>query len=308
MLNLSNTNSSIIIRERVDQVLREQYAQTAVINNHTRQVVASALLDIHASLHLDLQAHTKVVSALLDREVRNFRDVDKLHKGIVHNVHERSSGYPLTEEEGQVYFNIQQREAGLHKAIVEEVVESLRYDTINERYEAVAEAHRKTLEWIFEPVDEEDDPGQVHWSSFVKWLREGDGIYWINGKAGSGKSTLMKYIYENPRTQEHLQVWAGNTPFHTSMFFFWWRGTKLQKSQGGLLRSLLYDVLHKIPELVPYVLPSQWATLYAAKTNTTKLPPVRMRVLHFWFRFSNRINGRSIYGRLRPFQRLSRPL
>ena len=79
----------------------------------------------------------------------------------------------------------------------------------------------------------------------------------------------MRYIYEDPRTQEHLKVWAGETPVHAAMFF-WWRGTKVQKSKDGLLRSLLYAVLQRTPELVPFVLPSQRASLYATKTNTTQ--------------------------------------
>lgn len=38
------------------------------------------------------------------------------------------------------------------------------------------------------------------WNDFVAWLEEGDGLYWIAGKAGSGKSTLMKYIASHPST------------------------------------------------------------------------------------------------------------
>jgi predicted ATPase len=211
-----------------------------------------------------------MISALVDQNVRNFHDVDKLYGSQYSDVGQRSCGYAVTEEEGQVYFDIQQREAVLYNAIVAEIVESLRYETINERYETVSDAHQKTFEWIFKPTDESNHPDQGLWSDFVTWLREGDGIYWINGKAGSGKSTLMRYIYEDPRTQEHLKVWAGETPVHTPMFFFWWRGTKLQKSQDGLLRSLLYAVLQQTPEFVPFVLPSQWASLYATKTNTAQ--------------------------------------
>ncbi|CZR53594.1 related to small s protein [Phialocephala subalpina] len=265
--------------ERVDKVLEQQYNQIVVNNDHTRQikdttrrVVASALFEFHVSLSQDLQEHTRMISALVDRNVRNFHDMDKLHGGHYSDVRQRSSGVATTEEDAQAYFNIQQNEAVLYKGIVSEIAKSLRYETIDERYESVSEAHQKTFEWIFDPIDESEDPEQAHWSDFVTWLRSGNGIYWINGKAGSGKSTLMKFIYEDPRTQEHLKVWGGETPVHTAIFFFWWRGTKLQKSQDGLLRSLLYAVLQQMPELVPFVLPSQWASLYAAKTNTSKIP------------------------------------
>jgi hypothetical protein len=40
----------------------------------------------------------------------------------------------------------------------------------------------------------------------------------------------------------------------TARYFFWNAGSRLQKSQEGLLRSLLFDVLRQCPELVPHVL------------------------------------------------------
>lgn len=64
------------------------------------------------------------------------------------------------------------------------ILETLRYRGMNERRCNVVEAHAGTFEWIFDP----------HQTEFLKWLREGSDLYWINGSAGSGKSTLMKYL------------------------------------------------------------------------------------------------------------------
>lgn len=44
---------------------------------------------------------------------------------------------------------------------------------------------------------------------FVTWLSEGEGVFHISGKLGSGKSTLMKYICDHWQTEEHLKKWAG---------------------------------------------------------------------------------------------------
>lgn len=41
-------------------------------------------------------------------------------------------------------------------------------------------------------------------------------------------------------------------------FFFWKPGIQLQKSLGGLFRSLLYEILKLCPELIPAVLSDQW--------------------------------------------------
>lgn len=59
---------------------------------------------------------------------------------------------------------------------------------------------KRTFEWIHKIPETSD----ISWSDFNNWLRCGTGIYWINGKAASDKSTLMKYAHEDPRTQEAL--------------------------------------------------------------------------------------------------------
>jgi ABC-type ATPase involved in cell division len=81
------------------------------------------------------------------------------------------------------------------------VLGSLSFSTLSDRLESVELAYHQTFESIYEKSHVSLKP----WSNFVEWLRFGNGIYWINGKAGSGKSTLMRYIYENQRTSEELQ-------------------------------------------------------------------------------------------------------
>jgi ankyrin repeat protein len=68
------------------------------------------------------------------------------------------------------------------------------------------------------------------------WQREG-GLLWINGKPGAGKSTLMEFA----RRSETETVDNGSTIVIS--FYFHGRGTDLQKSIVGLLRSLLHELL-----------------------------------------------------------------
>lgn len=118
----------------------------------------------------------------------------------------------------------------------------------------------RTFDWIFRPVEETSQYAEgIRWADFSEWLRSGKGVYWISGKAGSGKSTLMKYIVTHDTTSRNLKLWAGTTRLCKSGFFFWNSGTQLQCSQVGLFRSLLYDILVQYPELVPATLPAQWA-------------------------------------------------
>jgi len=83
-------------------------------------------------------------------------------------------------------------------------------------------------------------------------------MFWVSGKAGSGKSTLIKFLYDNPRTISELKQWSKDTDLVTAGFFFWNSGTEMQKSVEGLLQSLLHEVLRKYPALMPLVVPSRW--------------------------------------------------
>jgi hypothetical protein len=134
------------------------------------------------------------------------------------------------------------------------ILRSLRIDSISERYNRIVEAHAATFQWIFTDPAAEDRP----WSDFAQWLKSGNGIYWINGKAGSGKSTLMRYIYDRGRTADLLGDWAAELPLTIASFFFWNSGTPDQRSQNGLLRCLIYEVLSQNRDLMPIVVLNQW--------------------------------------------------
>ena len=45
---------------------------------------------------------------------------------------------------------------------------------------------------------------------------------------------------------------------HSLDFYFWYTGSELQKSQEGLLRSILHDIFTKCPDLLPKVVPHRW--------------------------------------------------
>jgi hypothetical protein len=68
----------------------------------------------------------------------------------------------------------------------------------------------------------------------------------------------MKYLVSEERTRAHLQSWAGPKTLVIASFFFWITGTEMQKSQEGLLQSLLYEVLKQCPSLIPSTFPSRW--------------------------------------------------
>jgi hypothetical protein len=63
----------------------------------------------------------------------------------------------------------------------------------------------------------------------------------------------MKHICRQPETKQLLQEWAGQRQVLTAKYFFWDAGTALQKSQEGLLRTLIFDILNSSNDLIPIV-------------------------------------------------------
>jgi hypothetical protein len=127
----------------------------------------------------------------------------------------------------------------------------------DDRFDDIAIAHQRTFDWAMQ----EQDPDQS-WSNLVKWLREDSGVYWISGKAGSGKSTLMKYLYQDPRLMQALKLWAGEDRLIVGTFYFWNPGADIQKSQEGLFRSLLWQVLDQDASLSSQLFPEQYLPGY----------------------------------------------
>jgi hypothetical protein len=125
---------------------------------------------------------------------------------------------------------------------------SLWYPTMEERQQGIWSPHKGTLEWVFQ-----DNPAEKVWDDFNHFVRKGCGTYWITGKAGSGKSTLMKYINSDPKLDEALAEWAAGRRIFKASFYFYYLGTDMQKSEIGLLKSLVLALMstsHQKPEPV----------------------------------------------------------
>lgn len=115
---------------------------------------------------------------------------------------------------------------------------------------SIDETFPKTCEWALEQ----------DFSGLKTWMRTGSGIYWVAGKAGSGKSTLMKFLSNDDRTLEHLSEWSGSRE-HLILVecYFWYLGSSLQRSVEGLLRTILDQILSACPDVVKTLLPERWA-------------------------------------------------
>lgn len=158
----------------------------------------------------------------------------------------------------------------MDNSLYETITQSLFYPAISSRHEQITnefDGIENSYEWIFEEssrikneaVDEtESCQDSPRWANFSEWLRSASKIYWINGKAGSGKSTLMNYICGHRRTEELLKQWSAEKRLLTPKFFFWNAGVREQKTTEGLLRAIIYQILTECQELIACVKVSKY--------------------------------------------------
>jgi hypothetical protein len=147
------------------------------------------------------------------------------------------------------------------------VFDSLQFSQILERRHQIHEAYGDTYRWILESTSDRSH----EWDDFRAWLSsptESKRIYWIHGKPGSGKSTLMRFIDENI-SPHHFQPWARGKTILSAQYFFWNPGSKLQKTLAGLLRTLLLQLLEQQPLLIQRVIGQRkWAAALRPGKNS----------------------------------------
>lgn len=125
------------------------------------------------------------------------------------------------------------------RAVVEDdrsvaFMEALSFPLMERRLASIRRAPGGTCRWIFAK------PGFSNWLGSSGQSSQND-IFWIKGKAGAGKSTLMRCIFETARERMPGR--------HVISFFFNAKGVRLEHSVEGMFRSLLYQILEKVPRL-----------------------------------------------------------
>jgi hypothetical protein len=141
------------------------------------------------------------------------------------------------------------------------ILRDLTFPEMTYREEGIDPAYSKTFQWILsEPSSDSRDRSRDHLLPWLQSERTTDnGIFWIRGKAGSGKSTLMKYLRSDPRLASEANKWSPTGDLLiVSFFIVEMNASYLQQSLEGLLRALLYQVLGQSSYAIPKVLPSRW--------------------------------------------------
>jgi hypothetical protein len=154
-------------------------------------------------------------------------------------------------------------------------LDSLFFPEMFARHRSIGPPSEDTYQWIFDHDTEQDEKERAKLGRFKHWLSTDEPYFWINGKAGSGKSSLMSFIESDKRTEDTLKVWAGSCHLYLFSFFFWRPGSGLQKGITGLLQCLLYQLVKKKPASMGALLSSDRAFAHSVWTETTLVRATR---------------------------------
>ena len=99
----------------------------------------------------------------------------------------------------------------------------------NTRYDKISREHKGSFEWIW-----------AH-NEYKNWSTpDASQFLYVQGKPGSGKSTLTKYFNHNLLEREP----AANSAI-VARFFYSFRDGELQRSHYNMFRSILYNILNQ---------------------------------------------------------------
>lgn len=92
----------------------------------------------------------------------------------------------------------------------QKVLKTLVFKEIDSRAQQIHKEYPETFSWLF-------DRGRT---PLPTWMKTSHGTYWVTGKAGSGKSTLIKFLAGHRDTARLLETWAaaGNRQLSTAAF------------------------------------------------------------------------------------------
>ncbi|KAK7913837.1 hypothetical protein PG985_011540 [Apiospora marii] len=246
-LTLELCTISSTYHERHSRYLEELKRTSAEYRtHHTKQ-----LEEIHLILYNLKQINTKANPSLADG---NF------HYDDVLGLEEHMSRLTIATDD---------------MAYQQDIIKGLDFESFHFRQHHISEAHKGTYCWALQEGKRAECQERLE-----KWFAAGtgDGAFWVSGKPGSGKSTFMKYVARSNKTMCKLSRWAQGHRVIIASHYFWSRGLPMQRSEQGLLQTLLLDIFRQYPHLISQVFDDDAGSssrIDAAKRSDWDVPRLR---------------------------------
>ncbi|KUM65315.1 hypothetical protein ACN42_g1775 [Penicillium freii] len=136
----------------------------------------------------------------------------------------KNSGTQVGINHGQIYYSSAPQQSP-PQSIDNEVLRSLAFPEMLDRRDNIEPCYPDTCQWILEL------------EKYKSWRSQSRGLLWIKGKPGAGKSTLMLFLHDKLKRDVDGGI--------RLEFFFTARGTEMQRTPLGMLRSLLSQIFDR---------------------------------------------------------------
>lgn len=215
--------------------------QSEILVSMSRKVNLSDLRNSQGFRKLDGEVKSSTMTILQEQaSLKSYFEASEEAAKIRHNQIMsalqgcRPTQYALTEvERDEVKTKVER---------ITQLTKRLWFNTISTRHNAIARAHAGTFEWIFTGQSKAPESNKT----ILEWINDENSVYWVSGRAGSGKSSLMRFLGDDPRTKKVLREWAGGSSLVLASFYFWnseAAGGNTLKSLSGLYRGIFHNLI-----------------------------------------------------------------
>ncbi|KAK7515000.1 hypothetical protein IWZ03DRAFT_416367 [Phyllosticta citriasiana] len=140
--------------------------------------------------------------------------------------------------------------------LLESCLASLSFPDQESHRHEIVDAKNHTCEWI------------LNHDVYKEWLSSSQPLLWIEGQAGVGKSTVLKYALQDSER-------APPSDAIVASYFFYGNGTDLQKTPLGLYRCLLRQIIPHFPRTFQWLLRECQERSQSGQTWTWKSEELR---------------------------------
>lgn len=240
----------ISIKAKVDlQGLRES-TRVQAFDEDTQRLMHAVSTDYEATRQ-ELADRTETLNERLD-EARWYSDKQ----------HQESTSLAIRHHREQMNaiqnISNQPKHTNEHvniSTVIQDILNALWFSRMADRFDDIEPAHYQTFEWIYSGGTD----NKLSSCTFMRWMAGESGVYWVSGRAGSGKSTLMKFLAGDRRTKKAFTTWAGDRELVTANYWFWSQAQdSLQKSLHGFLRALMYDIIQQNGDYAKLLFPDRF--------------------------------------------------
>lgn len=163
------------------------------------------------SISMDTKRQLMALATNSESQMDTIRTLNANVEGLQDTISTLSSSSPELLE--QIRAILQLPQAAREAAAQQLILGHIDSDQSQLRYEVVDKAHQDTFRWIIEDGADVNSKRLIESRKLLRtWLSKEQGVFHLAGKLGSGKSTLMKFLFNHPNTTSDLRRWAGKAP------------------------------------------------------------------------------------------------